>query len=432
MTMTAGQIGSRVGAGGQTRSVRVWRGFFAGIWLVYLVAPAASLFGDHHSVPYIAGGLTIVAAFCVVYIAVISTWERSVARARLGFAALFVLAAVASVAYHGNGAWIFVSAAAGLTIPNQRTALRVIGGVTVCYAVTSLLGHDSISDFLITLVPTVLVGFAMVGFRRQIELTRELTRARETEAKLAASEERLRLARDMHDLTGQSLSMITLKSELAARLLQRLPGSPDRDRVGEEIEQVAAVSRQTLQDIREAVSGYRRPTLAVEIITARTALESARIHLEDDPALTLLSGTFDPDAEAALAWCLREAVTNVIRHSGAKNCHISLTRHPDILALEVRDDGAGLRAADYDIQPHMAGSVGQLPGAGAGTGAGTGTGMGAGTDAGAVAGAGAGAGLHGMSERLAAVGGSLELRPSSRGFCLIATIPARDGVSVTT
>ena len=188
MTMTAGQIGGRVGAGGQTRSVRVWRGFFAGIWLVYLVAPSASLFSDHHSVPYIAGGVTIVAAFCVVYIAVISTWERSVARARLGFAALFVLAAVGSVAYHGNGAWIFVSAAAGLTIPNQRTALRVIGGVTVCYAVTSLLGHDSISDFLITLVPTVLVGFAMVGFRRQIELTWELTRARETEAKLAASE----------------------------------------------------------------------------------------------------------------------------------------------------------------------------------------------------------------------------------------------------
>jgi hypothetical protein len=73
MTMPAGRIGGRVGAGAQTRSVRVWRGFFAGIWLVYLVAPSASLFGDHHSGLYIAGGLTIVAAFCVVYIAVIST-----------------------------------------------------------------------------------------------------------------------------------------------------------------------------------------------------------------------------------------------------------------------------------------------------------------------------------------------------------------------
>src|ERR1700746_2578272 len=105
----------------------------------------------------------------------------------------------------------------------------------------------------------------------------------------------------MHDLTGQSLSMITLKSELAARLLERLPEGPDRDRVADEIQQVgavsrqtlpdiraamtrdrvpaetrqaAAVSRQTLHDIREAITGYRRPTLAVETITARTALES--------------------------------------------------------------------------------------------------------------------------------------------------------------
>jgi two-component system sensor histidine kinase DesK len=162
----------------------------------------------------------------------------------------------------------------------------------------------------------------------------------------------------------------------------------------------------------------------VEIITARTALESARIQLEDDPALTLLSGTFDPDAEAALAWCLREAVTNVIRHSGAKNCHVSLTRQPDILSLEVRDDGVGLRSGDYDGRPSMAGSGARTPGAGAGTGAGAGAGTGAGT--------GAGAGLHGMSERLGSVGGRLELRPSSRGFCLVATVPARDGVSVTT
>ena len=108
-------------------------------------------------------------------------------------------------------------------------------------------------------------------------------------ARLAASQERLRLARDMHDLTGQSLSMITLKSELANRLL-RLPAGPDRDRARDELEQVGAVSRQTLHDIREAISGYRRPTLAVEIITARAALEAAGITPQDDAELTLLSG----------------------------------------------------------------------------------------------------------------------------------------------
>jgi two-component system sensor histidine kinase DesK len=236
----------------------------------------------------------------------------------------------------------------------------------------------------------------MVGLRRGFELTNELRRAREEVVQLAASEERLRLARDMHDLTGQSLSMITLKSELAARLLSRLPGSPDRDRARDEVEQVAAVSRQTLHDIREAISGYRRPTLAVEVITARAALMSAGIAVEDDPALTLTSGTFDPDAEAALAWCLREAVTNVVRHSGAKNCYISLTHHKKSHSLTVRDDGTGHALPDgcgTDVHPP-------------------------GSDR-------TGSGLHGMAERLSAVGGSLELRPDvSPGFCLIATVPA--------
>jgi two-component system sensor histidine kinase DesK len=230
------------------------------------------------------------------------------------------------------------------------------------------------------------VGFATNGLRRQFTLTAELTRAREEVAQLAANEERLRLARDMHDLTGQSLSTITLKSELAARLLGRLPESTDRDRARDEVEQVATVSRQTLRDIREAISGYRRPTLAVEIITARAALASAGIAARDDPDLTLLSGTFDPDTEAALAWCLREAVTNVVRHSSAKNCHIGLGRQSGAMTLTVRDDGTG-HVPDASVDP--------------------------------------GSGLHGLAERLCAVGGSLELRPDiGPGFCLIATVPA--------
>jgi two-component system sensor histidine kinase DesK len=196
--------------------------------------------------------------------------------------------------------------------------------------------------------------------------------------------------------------MITLKSELAAKLLRRLPDGGDRDRALAQAEEVAAVSRQTLHDIREAISGYRRPTLAVEIITARTALESAGITTHDDAELTLLSGTFDPEAEAALAWCLREAATNVLRHSGARNCHVSLARRAGGLCLEVRDDGPG-------------------PGAGTETGAAAGVGIGPGDAQPARS----GTGLHGMSERLSALGGCLEVRPSARGFRLLATVPAQ-------
>jgi two-component system sensor histidine kinase DesK len=310
---------------------------------------------------------------------------------------LAALAATACILFGGMGAaslWIFVSSASGLLVVNHRWAVRVIAAVVACYVFFCYTGHVAMTDFLGNLLPVTCLGLVMIGLRRQMELTIELRRAREEVVQLAANEERLRLARDMHDLTGQSLSVITLKSELAARLLSRLPGSPERDRVHDEIEQVAAVSRQTLHDIREALSGYRRPTLAVEIITARAALVSAGIAVEDDPGLILASGTFDPDAEAALAWCLREAVTNVVRHSGAKHCRISLTSQPDSVTLVVSDDGGGhVSSAGQDAGPQAAA---------------------------------AGTGLRGMSERLSAAGGSLELRPDARpGFCLTATVPAR-------
>ncbi len=244
-------------------------------------------------------------------------------------------------------------------------------------------------------------GLAMIGFRMQMVLMRELAQARGTVAKLAANEERLRLGRDMHDLTGQSLSMITLKSDLAAKRLARLPPSAERDAVLGELGDIGRVSRQTLHDIREAVSGYRRPTLAIEVITARNALEAAAIRLDDDPALTLRSGTFDPDTEAVLAWCLREAVTNVIRHSGAKSCRIRLSQQGGELSLEVTDDGHGLAEAAPAPQDRPAPQASQEP---------------------------RGSGLRGISERLSAVGGRLSLGPADpggarRGFRLTASVP---------
>jgi two-component system sensor histidine kinase DesK len=388
-----------------TRSARIWRVSLTAVWLVYLVQPVSGLFGHRHSALYIGGGIAIIAAFCVVFVLMIADWNRTSRGSTAGLTALFALALAACVIYGGGGAtslWIYVSAIAGLAIPRQRTAIWALALATACYCVTSLTSHVGMGDFLINLLPVVLLGLAMIGLRNHFELTRELSQARETVARMAASQERLRLARDMHDLTGQSLSMITLKSELALRLLGRLPAGPDRDRARDELEQIGAVSRQTLHDIREAISGYRRPTLAVEIITARAALEAAGIAPHDDAELTLLSGTFDPDAEAALAWCLREAVTNVVRHSGASACEIRLARRGGTLSLEVGDDGRG--------------HAGDEP-------------------------AGGGTGLRGMSERLRAVGGSLELRPAEApGFRLIATAPtapaapaasAREGATVT-
>ena len=378
----------------------VWRWFFSGVWLVYLIQPVGDLFGHHHGVLWIAGGLAIAIAFCAVYVPTVANSVGRPDLGRAGLAALAVLAALACVVYGKawTPLWIYVSAAAGMVLASgpggRRVAMRGVLAVGACYVFFSWLSHDYAEDFLVVLLPVVLIGAAMIGFRLQMELMHELAEARGTVAKLAANSERLRLARDMHDLTGQSLSMITLKSELAAKRLSKVPASAERDMVLGDLGDIGRVSRQTLHDIREAVSGYRRPTLAIEAITARNALEAAGIRLDDDPGLTLRSGTFDADAEAVLAWCLREAVTNVIRHSGAKACRIRLIQHPGELSLEVSDDGHGPGAQD--------------PG---GTGTGT--------------------GLRGMSERLSAEGGRLSLGPAEpgsshrpgHGFKLTATVP---------
>ena len=369
-----------------------WRWLFSGVWLIYLISPVVDLF-HHGGALWIAGGLVITVAFCLIYVLVLMYHDE---RPRLALAGLVTIAALATLAcvVYGNAwtpMWIYVSVATGMvlvSVAGRRAAFLGVLVIGVCYLFFCWISHLDIGTTLAVLLPVVLIGLAMIGFRMQMTLMHELAQARETVAKLAADEERLRLARDMHDLTGQSLSMITLKSELAAKRLARLPSSAERDAVLTELGDIGRVSRQTLHDIREAVSGYHRPTLAIEVITARDALAAIGIEPDDDAGLTLRSGTFDPDAEAVLAWCLREAVTNVVRHSRARHCRIRLTDHRGELSLEVTDDGRGLAGQDPQ---HLEGS-----------------------------------GLHGMSERLSAAGGRLSLgwAEPGRGLRLTATIPA--------
>jgi two-component system, NarL family, sensor histidine kinase DesK len=370
---------------------------FTAIWFVYLIGPLHVLFtGHHHPALWVAGGIAAAAAFCALFLllvvfSVTGRWGLLSPQSRTAHGVLCLLALLGCVVYGQQWItlWIFVSSATGWVYPFRVPVMRVLALVTGGYGLCCWITHAGMTEFLNNLLPVAFIGMATAGFYYQTRLVHELRQARETVAKLAASEERLRLARDMHDLTGQSLSMITLKSELVGKLLSRLPASKDRDQAASEAADIGRVSRQTLHDIREAVSGYRRPTLAVEIITAGTALESAGIELEDDPDLTLRSGTFDAETEAALAWCLREAVTNVIRHSGAKHCRVRLLQRAAELSLEVSDDGRGI--------------------AGQATPGGT--------------------GLRGMSERLTSVGGRLSFEHASttgrgqHGLRIVATVP---------
>ena len=162
-----------------------------------------------------------------------------------------------------------------------------------------------------------------------------LREARAELAELAVAEERLRFARDLHDLLGHDLSLIALKAELAGKLL---PPTPTRRRPRSS--DIKRLTRSALAQVRQAVDGYRRPTLAGELAGARVALEAAGIELQVERP----DAPLDPEVESVLAWAVREGATNVIRHSGARHAAIRSGRARRA-ELEITDDGRGTAPA---------------------------------------------------------------------------------------
>jgi len=264
---------------------------------------------------------------------------------------------------------------AGFSLPARRAiiALGLVG--TLCLLELVLLARMPIGETVleaILIVPVVvLFGGSTMGLRYLLDTLSELRAARAEIAQHAAGQERYRIARDLHDLLGHSLSLITLKGELATRLL------PEGVRGTAEVRDIVTLSRDAMRQVREAVSGYRQPTLATELTAARVALKAAGIDVEVKQNV----GALDRETEAVLGWVVREATTNVVRHSGAKHCRIALTRTDGGIEIEVVNDGW---------------RVPQMP---------------------------AGNGLRGLDERLALLGGTLEASalPES-GFRLRATI----------
>ncbi|MGP4025145.1 sensor histidine kinase [Actinomadura sp. 3N407] len=167
--------------------------------------------------------------------------------------------------------------------------------------------------------------------RRMWELHQETYAARDALARLAVTEERLRFSRDLHDLLGHSLSLIAVKSELAMRTV-----GADPDRAGAEMADVRRTAREALREVRAAVNGYRAVELDAELAGARAVLEAAGIRCEVGD----LPGSLAREVRAVLAWVIREGTTNVIKHSEARRCTVTLTSYGDSVALEMRNDGA--------------------------------------------------------------------------------------------
>ncbi|WP_072802670.1 sensor histidine kinase [Rhodococcoides yunnanense] len=321
--------------GSETRMFRFgW--VFGLIWLFYLAYPLGEVF----ALPAVWQKITGTAAVVVFGATFVATfWGfRNANRAGrkidlrwawAGLAVMAVLIAVLAVMVGSQafGATIYMAVLAVMTLPNRQAWAVVIALVVVVEVVPRVVPDwDPGTFFAFQLVISAVAAW---GITQVFKRNHELAVARQQLADLAIVAERERVSRDVHDILGHSLTVITVKAELAGRLIDI-----DSARAAVEIGQVEALAREALGDVRATVGGLRKVDVAVELHSARSALTAAGIEAQLPP-----DGDMVPLRNRELfGWTLREAVTNVIRHSGARRCSVELSAS----RIEIHDDGSGI------------------------------------------------------------------------------------------
>ncbi|WP_330458669.1 histidine kinase [Streptomyces sp. NBC_00820] len=288
---------------------------------------------------------------------------------------------------NGAGKTSTVELLEGLAAP-AGGRVRVLGAL-------GLVHPDGTAILMTGVVTAFGAGFSLIGCRCgawTLSVLWEAERAREVEARLAIAEERLRFGRDLHDVLGRNLSVISLKAELAVQLARR--GRPE---AVEQMIEVQRIAQESQREVRDVVRGYREADLGVELAGARGVLTAAGIDCEVGAETEGLSGEglsgegLPAEVRSALGWVVREATTNVLRHGDARRCAVGLLVREGRVVLTVENDGAG------------------APGD-----------------------SGGGSGLAGLRERLAAVDGTLRAgRAGEDGFRLVAEVPLTAGEGVT-
>lgn len=306
------------------------------IYLIYLVFLFFQPFFDPE------GGwqdFILIAALIVAFIPMYfwtgaqRTWRAFIGLAgicSLGFLAMFV----------NSGATVFFIYAAALAgvVARFKIALRILIAIMAVVLLATFVSPIPMPFRIWTFVPA-LVLVPMIGFLQIYESERERSRAKlelanEEIEHLATIAERERIARDLHDLLGHTLSVITLKSELASKLIDK-----DVLKAKAEMQEVERISRETLAEVRSAVSGYRQKGFMAELATAKLALESAGVSF----AFKGMTDSLTVLQESTLSLVVREAVTNIIRHANASRCFIELKEDPEALELEISDNGVGMQ-----------------------------------------------------------------------------------------
>jgi two-component system sensor histidine kinase DesK len=307
------------------------KGWTAYVWLVYLsfvfIPPALA------KTSALQWGLTVAGAlvFLVLYFAAHWLHDRRIWWCIAGI----LLLGIGFAPFNPGASTYFIYAAnfIGYTGP-PRVALRGLVLILAVAALEAWLLHLPSFFWFPAALFSLLVGGANIHQAEASRTNAKLRRAQEEVEHLAKTAERERIARDLHDLLGHTLSLITLKAELAGKLVER-----DPERAGREIREVERISREALREVRTAVAGYRSQGLPAVLAQARAALEAAGVTLEYFAEPVAL----EPAQETVLALALREAATNIIRHAGAATCHVTLEQTAAETRLEVRDDGRGGR-----------------------------------------------------------------------------------------
>jgi two-component system sensor histidine kinase DesK len=347
-----------------------------GVWVAFVIFPLVNAATSRASITQKVAVIVATVLFVAGYAGLVG-WQRQASDARAAVVLAGMLALAALLTALQGAAWgflfIYCSACCGL-LRGSRLGFTGVAVCTTLAALVPALSGGGYGDSIGYGASSAGIGLLMLLIRDLRVRNDQLSEARAELAQTAVARERERFARDLHDLLGHSLSVIAIKAELARRL-----APIDGERAAAEVADIESVARQALAEVRDAVSGFRRPTLDVELEGARVALEAAGIEAEvERPSVEL-----NEDVEAVLGWAVREGATNVIRHSAARRCSVRLTADLERAGLEVLDDGRG---------PNGAGAGGN--------------------------------GLAGLRDRVAAVRGSVDAGPQAGGgFRLFVEVP---------